>query len=194
MDFKRPLLCLTTIAALTSGVASADQPSFSYVEAGYTRVNLDDIDVDPDGYYIEGSIALGESGFLRASYSDLEDDILGLDVETEALSVGIGYRQELGSNSSWYVVADYLEGEVDVEGIGDADADGYQLATGVRGFVADSVEMGVEIGYADVDDADGFLGTINLLYHFSESLALKAEAGLDEEDNSEVSLGLRFNF
>ncbi|MGV6806938.1 MAG: outer membrane beta-barrel protein, partial [bacterium] len=188
------VVCAFTFSSITSVAALADQPSYSYVEAGYHKINIDGFDSNPDGYYLKGSVALSESGFLRGEFANAEDDLEGVDYEVDALMIGIGYQQPMGENSSIYAVADYLEAEADADGFESVDENGFQVAGGVRGFVADNFELGAEIGYADVEEADGFVGTISAVFHIASGFGISAAASIDEEDDSRVQIGVRYTF
>lgn len=187
-----------TFALSLPTIASAEQPSYSYLEAGYSRLNLDDIDIDPDGYYVKGSFELSESFFVRAMYWDLEDDFdtfLGnVDVDVTQTQVGIGYKRPAGDNTSFYVAADYLEAEVDIEQFGDADADGYQISAGLRSNLTSSFELYSEIGYADVDDTDGFIGLLGGVFHIANGFGISLEGSIDDDSNSMISTGIRYSF
>lgn len=194
MNIKQLLLPSILTVAMIPMVALAEQPSYNFVEGGYQRVNLDDIDVDPDGIYLKGNFALGENVFLRGGYVTLSDNILGFDVDVRELQLGLGYRMPIGANSSWYVAADYLSAELEIESFGDVDADGFQLVTGARGFVSDKVELYGELGYVDVENEDGIGASVGGIYHLTSQFGATLEVGLDDDSNTSISIGGRWTF
>src|SRR5690606_23665431 len=81
MDMRK--LALACVFATASFGALAGQPSYTYVEGGYLRMDPDDISLDPTGYYLDGSIAIADNLFLSGGYSDVDDSKAGLKVEIE---------------------------------------------------------------------------------------------------------------
>ncbi|MCW9000756.1 MAG: hypothetical protein OQK04_18745, partial [Kangiellaceae bacterium] len=61
---KKNLIAALVASALVSPFALADSPSFSYIEGGYSNGSLDQLDLT--GFYLEGSVEVGEYVFLTA--------------------------------------------------------------------------------------------------------------------------------
>lgn len=198
MNVKNFLLPTILSVAMIPMAALAEQPSYNFVEGGYLRVNLDDIDIDPDGIYLKGNFALGDSVFFRGGYIKVEEEISdffgSVDVEVQELQLGLGYRMPMGVNSSWYVAVDYLTGEIEIEFFGDADTDGFQLATGARGYVSEKVELYGELGYVDVEGENGLAASVGGIFHLTRQFGLTLEAGLDDDSNTSIAIGGRLTF
>jgi opacity protein-like surface antigen len=193
MKIKKSALPFALATAL-SAAALAEQPNYTYVEVGAFRMNLDGIPHNPTGYYIDGSAALGDSGvYLRGGYFDGDDSAYGVDVDVSGLNLGLGYQAALNDNSSWHVYADWVQPEVEVNSVS-VDEDGYSLGAGVRSFVAENLELGVDIGYTDVDEEDGFGGSASATYYFADQFGVTLSGELDEDSNSAIALGLRVTF
>lgn len=173
--------------------AFADEPNFTYAEAGYVRLNLDESEANPDGFTLKGSLAISESGFIRANYTDASDEVMGVDLDADAYSVGLGYQQPVAVGSAWYIAVDYVEADAEVAGIS-VDENGYSLGWGARSFVAACFEMTLELNYVDIEEQEGFAGTVGAIYHFNDRIGVTVDAGIDEEENSSAGVGVRFNF
>jgi len=194
MDMRK--LALACVFATASFGALAGQPSYTYVEGGYLRMDPDDISLDPTGYYLDGSIAIADNLFLSGGYSDVDDSKAGLKVEIERVDLGIGYKQGLGANSSFHVVASYLEGEVKARGYGSRfkdDDDGFALTAGVRSNVLDNLELNADVSYVDVDD-DGLDFGVGAVWYFVPNVGLSLSASIDDDSNRTFGAGVRLSF
>ncbi|MFA5633077.1 MAG: outer membrane beta-barrel protein [Porticoccaceae bacterium] len=194
MDMRK--LTLACVFATASLGVLADQPSYTYVEGGYLRVDPDDISLDPTGYYLDGSLAIADNWFVRGGYSDVDDSTGGVKVEMESVDLGIGYKQGLGANSSFHLVASYLEGEVKARGYGGRikdDADGFALTAGLRSYVVDNLELNADVSYVDVDD-DGLDFGVGAVWYFVPNVGLSLTATIDDDSNRSFGAGVRLSF
>ncbi|MCK9564224.1 MAG: porin family protein [Bacteroidales bacterium] len=194
MDIKR--VALACVFATASLGVMADQPSYTYVEGGYLRMDPDDISLDPTGYYLDGSIAIADNWFLRGGYSDVDDSKGGLKVEAESVDLGVGYKQGLGANSSFHLVASYLEGEVTARGYGSrakVDDDGFALTAGLRSHVLANLELNADVSYVDVDDSGVDFG-VGAVWYFVPNIGLSLNLNVDDDSNSSFGAGVRLSF
>lgn len=184
------LLISTAITAILPTFAAADEPSYSYVEGGYYRVDSDGL--EPDGYYLDGAADLGNNLYLRGRYSSIEDTIdfglFSFDLELDQFEFGLGYHAPIGANSSFNVHADWIRYDADV--ISD---NGYQVGVGLRGFITDNLELTGDLSYYDVDIADAAKVEAGILYHATENMGLSFLLGSDDGDTT-IKAGLRFKF
>ena len=183
-----------TLALLATPALAADL-SYSFVELGYQRAELDDqlagFDVDGDGFGISGSFEINENWFVPISYNSLGFDF---GVDLDQASAGIGYHTGLSNGSDFFATLNYLRAEVSASGFGSADEDGYGVTAGIRGMLTDSVELSGSLSYSDLGNgADGTAFGASALYNFSESFALGFNLGIDE-DVTIYGLGARFYF
>lgn len=75
---KKLLLIGSVISAFSTQAVLAEQPSFNYIEGGYSRFEFDGIDEEADGYMIRGSVELSDMVYLNGSYYDVTmDDATG---------------------------------------------------------------------------------------------------------------------
>ena len=198
MEFKKSLLCLAAAATLSSGAAIADQPSYSYIDGGYARADIDDFGLKPSGIFLRGSTELGDNWFIQAGYESLDDDSGLIDVDADGYNLGIGFKTGLGDSSSFHITLDYVDAEVDVShdylGSGSADEDGYAIGLGVRGNVSENFELNARIDYVDFDIDDSTSYGIGALWNISDAFGIVLEYSADDDSNNEFRIGGRFSF
>lgn len=183
-EFQKHRVILFFLAFFTASIAIAG-PSGIYVggQALYADYDEDSSGISFSdnavgiklygGYRFGGNNSILDHFAIEASwqdYDDLEDDILGLDVE-----VGIdGYTVDalgyipINDTTEFFGKVGYFDfdGDVDVEGIdlGSEDEDGINFGAGVA-FHFDNISVRSEFTWFDVDDADFW--TIGLGAQFS---------------------------
>jgi hypothetical protein len=171
-------------------VALADAPRYTYIEGGYHYLDLDDIDVDGDGWGIGGSVALTDRVHLLAGYSSLGLDF-GIDVTS--LDVGVGANLPLDTSLHLVGEAGYTRTEIDTR-FGDFDDDGFFGRAGLRWMVTEQVELNGWVTYVNLDDSGSDTGfSVGGLFHFTPELALGASVDLGD-DATGYSVGLRYYF
>jgi Ax21 family sulfation-dependent quorum factor len=197
---KRSLFALALMALLPLSAQAADDLSYTYVELGYNWASLDGTDSNPDGFSLKGSAALGSSFYAFGSYfqgSDELDDLGGdvdLDLDYDQLQLGLGYRHAMNDSTDFLAELSYINGNVEVEGFDDADADGYRASVGVRGAMSSNFEGYAKANWTDGSDVDGdFSGTIGAQYKFNDMWGITAE-GEFGNDASIYGIGVRASF
>lgn len=161
--------------------AMAGELSYSYIEGGYQRVELDDssgFQVDGDGYGIGGSIEVGESFHLFGDYATSDFDF-GVDVDQ--YSLGVGYHTPLTKNLDGIFEIAYVRAEADVIGFS-LDEDGYGASIGVRGMLGDRFELGGSVNYVDLgsgSDDTSVDGTAR--YYLTPAFAAGVSAGFADD-------------
>lgn len=195
-------LVLAALLATAPFVASAEGLSYSYVEGGVTRVNVDsNFGSDPklDGGYIRGSAELGENFTVFGGYSKTQDDLRvpgfanKFDVDFETAEIGFGYHADISDRADFIAELSYLRQEIDVEGV-NGEAKGGKLNLGIRGEMTDNLEGWVKAGYIDGGDFEGdFVGTLGGQYKFNQTWGIVGEVEFIE-DTTQFMLGARASF
>ena len=190
---KRSLIALALAAALPLS-AQAGELNYNYIQLDYNRVSIDDFDVDPDGFGIKGSAALGEQFYLFGSYMKLTDSIEGIDVDFDQSQVGFGFRHGISDKADFIAELSYMNVGVDVEDEFDDSTDGYRASIGVRGVMASNFEGYAKANWTDGSDVDGeFSGTLGALFKINQTWGINAEAEFG--DGATVwGLGVRASF
>jgi hypothetical protein len=130
------LTSLSVVALATPVIA--DELSYTYIEAGYQKVELDDnvgFTVDGDLYGVGGSVEIGKSFHLFGDYASTD---LEFDVDIDQYSLGVGYHTPIRDHLDAIVELAYVHAEADAIGVS-LDKDGYGASVGVRGLFAPTV-------------------------------------------------------
>lgn len=185
----RMFLGLVTLALLP-GFAQAEGFDYTFVEVGYVNAEFDaaGVDVDGDGFGINGSFAIADNYFLFAEYSSLGFDF---SVDLNRLALGGGAHYALSPTLDFVGTLSYRDTEVEAGGIAISE-DGFGIGAGLRGALGDDFEWEAGIDYSDVGDGDTTIG-LDGRYYFTDSVA--AGAGISVDDDVTVyALGIRMEF
>ena len=184
---KKTLIALALLAAVPFA-ASASELSYSYLEGGYHRTDLDG-GIDADGWGLGGSAAFGDTGFhIFGNWSQQEIDNTSLDFDQWRL--GFGYAH--GLSDSVDLVGRLAYERIDLGG--GFDADGYSAEVGLRAALAPKFEGWIFAGYADSDDVSGdFYGRLGGQFKFNQRWGLVGEFTAQEDANA-FFIGPRFSF
>lgn len=185
---KRTALAL--LCAVLPCAALAAEPRYTYIEGGYQYLDLDDFDVDGDGWAIGGSVALTDRFHLIAGYSSL-----GLDFGIDVASVNIGVGGSLPLDRSVHLVAEAGYARVDIDTpLSDFDDDGLFVNGGLRWMVTEGLELSGWLNYVNLDDSGSDTGfSLGGLFSITPELALGASVDLGD-DATGYSVGLRYYF
>lgn len=162
-------LPLIAVLAL-SGAAYAESFDYNYIEGFWGKVEIDDADVDGDGFGLAGSFAISNNFHVFGSYSSADLDA-GIDLTD--YSVGLGYNTAITDAVDVIARVAYVSTEIDVPLFGSVDDDGYAVGVGLRGMATRQLELTGNVSYVDYggsSSGDTSFGA-GFLYHFSDSLA-----------------------
>lgn len=182
------------LAAL-SGTAFASEPSYTYVEGGYQKYDIDDslLDTSTDGFYLSGSYEFGDSGlYMHGRYQDSDFDY-GFDLTD--WDVGLGYYFPVGQNASVFTELSYVEYDIStpISGIS-LKGDGYRAGLGAKMGFANNWEGMAKVNYRDVEDMGNWAGVVGVNYRFSPAWSVGGEVEIGQDDLSQYRLGLRYSF
>jgi hypothetical protein len=191
------ILVVTILALLWSGGALADGPNWTYLEAGYQKLDVDVpvFSYKPDGYGIDGSFAIHDNYFIFAGYGAVEDTVgaFPIDVKFTAWNAGFGFNEGLNENTDIFATVSYQNAELD-DGVFLVDDDGYGISLGVR-TVNNSFDFGAAVDYVDFGGTDGddFSLSVGAAYKFNETIAAGVDASFGDDVTS-WGVGMRFYF
>lgn len=178
----------TLLLAAAPLAAQAEGMSYSYLDLGYAETDLDG-GPSGDGFGVRGSMGFAENFFVFADY--LTQDFGPVDVDV--YSVGLGARMGLTDTLDLVGRAGYLKADASAGGFS-ADDDGYLVAAGLRGRVADQFELEGNVIHRDLGSgADDTAVAVGGRYFFTDNVALGAEYE-HSDDGSTVFAGVRFSF
>ena len=133
------VLAAAPLAAMAEGM------SYSYVEADYVDIDVDDAP-SGDGFALRGSVGFLDNLFAFADYVDGSVDV----IDIENIAVGIGGHYPLGKNFDATGRIGYTETDLS-SGPFSASDDGYLLSLGLRGQMSQFEAEGNVI-YTDLSD------------------------------------------
>jgi hypothetical protein len=166
----------------------ANEPRYTFVEGAYQLIELDTI--DGDGWFVAGSVAVGNRVHLLASYANIGFDF-GIDADT--LRVGVGLHHPLTQSLHLVGETGYARAGVDTP-FGDSDDSGYFVSGGVRWMVTPRVELTGLLNYAELKDSGfGTSFASGMLFHLTRNLAVSAAVDVDS-DAVGYNAGLRYYF
>jgi hypothetical protein len=182
---------LGIVLLLLAGPVLAEGISYNFVQLGYQRVELDDINLDGDGFEIGGSVELNEYLFVLVDYSQAGFDF---DIDLDQLQVGVGYHVGMSPTTDLIAVLSYVQAEASLGGLGSEDQDGFGVTLGARGAVTEKFELQGDVSYVDLGNGvDGTTFEIGGIYSFTEALAGTLKFDF-EEDATVYAVGLRYYF
>lgn len=197
-------LALAIVLATASFAVTAGELSYTYVEAGFGRTNVEvDANVDDieaDGYFLQGAVELGDSFHLFGGYQSARDNdylLDGIDVDLTQAQLGIGYHHSVSDSADFLAEISYLNREVEVDGFGfsgSEDADAYRASFGFRGALSDNFEGQIKVNYTEgTDGGSAFTPSFGAQWKFNQTWGLVGEAEFGE-DSETYLIGVRASF
>jgi hypothetical protein len=185
---------LAASAAFVPFLAQAEGLSYSYLDAAYLNTDIDRFDEEVDGFALRGSYEVTDNVFVFAGYADQGTSVAGLDIDLQTYNLGLGYAWPLGEALDVYGKAGYVSAQADVQGLGDADDDGYSLAVGLRGRAVEQLELEGAVSYVDLSDSgDDTTLDLGARWYFTPQFAFGVEGSFGD-DASTYGLGVRWSF
>ncbi len=182
---------LMTVAA----AAAADGFSYNHANAGYGRLDVDDIDVDGDLLGASLSFEVSDSFFVFGDYGrgDLDGDF-GVNVDFSRLGLGIGHHLPIADRLDLVSKVSWEWAEIEVPFFGDEDDTGYGLGLGLRYAATPQLELNGGLSYVNfgggADDTGVDLGG---LYNFTDRFAVGLSTSFTD-DTTSYGIGGRFYF
>jgi hypothetical protein len=186
-SFSRPLLAVGLLLA-SSTALQADEPAYSYIEGGFSLLNLDAPGSSTEaGFFGSLSTRLSDAVYVTAAYEeyDLGRGDLGL------FKAGLGFRSAINDRTDFNVELGY-----DHLDAGSDDADGFRGTVGLRSSMSERFQSRAYVGYSTDDDFDNgdFLVGLEGNLLFTDRIAMTLQAESFEFDLNFYRLGLRFMF
>jgi hypothetical protein len=189
MKFAKVMLG-SLMLAVAPLAATADDMSYSFVDAAYVSTDIDGVGPSADGFAVRGSVGFAQNWFAVAEYGS--QSVQGIDIEV----IGVGFGGHYGLTEQLDLVGSlgYIEVNLDAPGGLNADDDGYTFDLGLRGRVTEGVELEGGARYTDLseggDDTSLFVGG---RFHFNKTWAVGAEYQ-SGDDSSSILAYVRANF
>lgn len=188
-------LVLSIAAFGFAGSAIADGFSYTHLDAGYVKTDIDSdvvgFDVDGDGFMVGGSLAATDNFHVFAAFTDQDFDF---DLNYQTLSVGGGVNWPLHPNLDVIGRLSYVKADLDGPLGIDVSDDGFSVGAGLRGRVAERIELEGGVTYVNFDELGSeTTPTLGARFLITDAFALGANVAFDD-DATTWGLGARFNF
>lgn len=182
-------LVMASGSALGQARGNDSDLSYSYIEGGWSRLNIDfpGDSFNEDGFNVRGSLELSQSFYGLASWDRWE---IG-DLDTDLTRFGLGYRAAINRDVDWF--GELSLTHLDIEDFGDETGGRFDL--GVRAMAGERVELRGFGGYnMDGPEEDSFVLGGDVLVHLTPSLGLSAGVESYEFDTNIYRANLRLSF
>lgn len=205
----RKTLILAAMLAAAPVVASADELSYTYVEAGWTQVQINDNflnDPNLDGAYLRGSFDIADQVNLFAGYSRISKTykVEGVRIKHELglPELGAGYHMNMSDRVDFTADIAWLRlnNEVKVRDAGQYNetykdhTNAGRVTLGLRGKPSARTEAWIKGGAIDGSDMDTeFVGVLGGQIKFNKNWGVVAE-GQWMGDIAQYSVGVRASF
>jgi hypothetical protein len=189
----RRAITVATLAALgLVGPALAEEAiSYSYLEGGYVRSELDDLDVDGNGFGVRGSYGFTKNFHGFASFLDQDFDF---DINAQQFEIGAGVNFSLSPKLDIVGTLGYVGVNLDAPGLPDLDDSGVGAGAELRGRVNEALELHGGLSYVNLNDSgDDTSGNIGARIYVTKLFALGADASFNS-DGTTWMLGARVDF
>ena len=211
---KKTLLLALAISA-TSFAASAGEINYNSVEFGYAQTQLDTgttmndkslQDMRPKGYYLKGSVELGESPFyLFGGYGQGNDtttahvanERVRINAKQRSYDVGLGVHYGLNEKTDLLVETSYISDRISVDRKGvheRVSGEAVRFAVGVDGMMTDKLEGWAKVNYTQGELTSGEFGAeLGAQYSFTKTWGIVGQYNYGR-DASGYQVGVRASF
>ena len=183
MKLKQLLIACVLAAPFAAG---AEDLSYSYLQAGVTRIDVDDAGSE-SGFAFGGSGALNDNWHVFGNYNSYDFDVLGISADADHWNLGLGYNVGISDSADFVGRVSYEKAEV-----GPFDANGFGIEAGVRNAFTEHLEGGISLKYVDLDDSDETGVELYGQYKFGE-WGLVGSLNFNNDGN-ELFIGPRISF
>jgi hypothetical protein len=194
---KKPLVLALVLAVAPCAASARDSlGSYTYVEGGFSRLNVDNDatgDIDFNGGYLRTSIEMGDALYLLGGLAYGTSSDLPVDVDAREAHLGLGYKHTFADNFDLTVETAFQRQELDDGNVKDV-LNNTRLGVGVRGAFTDNLEGWVKVNYVDGGAYDGdFVGTLGAQVVINETWGIVGEVDAGG-DVSRYGIGIRASF
>jgi hypothetical protein len=173
MNVIQRLVAAAVLAAVPLAAQAADM-SYTYLDGGLARVDLDGVSRTLDGFFLRGSVSLTDNLFLSGDYVDVSKS----GVDFEQYSVGLGGRFPLSDALDLTTRIAWVQAEAGVRAppfSARAKDDGFSVGAGLRGRLGERFELEGNVTYYDVGDGDDTSLGVAVRYFFTRNIAVGAD-------------------
>jgi len=219
---KYQMLIATVFAAIPVAGMTAEDLSYTYLQADYINLDIDDVGDDGDiiddfdngnGYAVRGSLGFGNNWFIFGNYSKTDADITFFDdldmlqpgnADVIRMDLGLGMALPLNDASDLVLRGAYTDTDIDdfdvgasednsLDDLNDDDSDGYFADASWRSQVSPNIEVSLGGRYTEMENIDGLIFIGGVLFEVSEAWGISLQVDAGDE-LSTYSAGARLSF
>ncbi len=215
----RNTLILAAVLAVAPSIARAESLSYTFIEAGYSRlsVNVDDTDDHMGGGYLRGAYQFADSTYLFTSFTQARktyrqrrgNDTLSDQLTVRQPEIGIGYRHQMSARTDFIAELAYLRidakdkatgydaylGANDIDGTYGRPLNLGRVGIGVRGKPSTRTEAWIKASYIDgraLEDGE-FVAALGAQVNAGRTWSVVGELQF-LDDTLQTLLGVRASF
>lgn len=166
--------------------ANAGDLSYSYFEAGVTRVDPDTGGAQ-NGFGFGGTGALTDNWHVFGNYRSYDIDVLNTTIDVDGWNLGLGYNMGISDSADFFGRVSYEKLDAQI-----ADANGWGLQAGVRNAFNENFEGGASLKYTDIESSTNTSVELYGQYKFGE-WGIVGTLNLSNDGN-ELFVGPRISF
>ena len=188
------ILTLTVASAsilATQSILAEDNlisPKWNKIEIDFITISVDNNDeLNPKGISIKGTKLLTNNIFGIAGYSYIEEDFMGINLEIDSYTIGLGHKQSISNNTDLYGALTYEY--VNVNGF---DDDAFKLTVGARHMVSNKIELGAKLDNLIANSESNLSFNVNANYLINDNFSVGIGYTIAEESKT-TNIGVRLS-
>ncbi len=202
---KKTTLLATLVALAASPVFAGDWApssvpnpqsgfSYDYIDADWIYQGFDDELENGNGWSVAGSKSITDSIFATASYSQLDTDIAGTNVDIDRIMIGLGGRIPLSNRIDLTANASAVYTDAGIEANAEEfDEWGSAVGLGLRIQVIENLELFTNANWIDSLNEGQLEATVGAILQLTDNLGLRV-GGRFVDDSSQLFVGGRVSF
>lgn len=174
---QRSIVVLALMAM--SGAAAAEGFRYTYLQASYGTVDIDNVSVDGDGLGLAGSFGITDNLNIVGGYQTADFDSLA---DADEWSIGLGVHTPITEMMDVTAAVSYINVEFDALGIPVAEDDGFGLTVGLRANLTTLIEVNAGVSYVDLSDSGDDTGLHGgVLFNFTKMFSVGLSGEWDDD-------------
>lgn len=183
MKLKHLVLALALVSPLA---AQAGDLSYSYLQAGATRIDPDGADAE-NGAGFGGAGALNDNWHVFGNYRTYDVIVGNRSINVDGWNLGFGYNMGISDTADFFGRVSYEKVDAYI-----VDGNGWGLEAGVRNAFSEHVEAGASLKYTDIEDDNATTVELYGQYKFGNwGIVGTVNFG---SDGNELFIGPRLSF
>lgn len=185
---KKTPIASGILTALLCSASVAQDISYTYLEGGFARTEIDAPggEVDGNTFGLGGSVALSDTVYAIA---DMQVTNFDFDIDQRVIGLGLGAHTAIGARTDLYADVSFVNIDIETP-IGDTDDNGIGANLGIRSMLTDNFELEVAGSYIDAFDDSETGASIGARFYANQTTSVQFALGFSE-DTTSFAISLR---